>query len=109
MVIPIVHDCGQLTVADLFLLSLIAGGIDSRSELVKASGIAERRVYKRLRMLACDPWMQDGKLRCPENPALVQMRKHPHQGGMQLFITAEGEQLLAAVHGLSRAQTPVLA
>ena len=107
--IPIVHDCGQLTVADLFLLALIAGGVDSRSELVKASGIAERQVYRRLRMLAGDPWMQDGKLRCPENPALVQMRKHPHQGGMQLFITAEGEQLLAAVHGLTRSQTPVLA
>ena len=107
--IPIVHDCGQLTVADLFLLSLIAGGIDSRSELVKASGIAERRVYKRLRMLSCDPWMQDGKLRCPENPALVQMRKHPHQAGMQLFITAEGEQLLSAMQGLHVKRAPVLA
>jgi len=106
---PFVHDCGQLTVADLFLLSLIASGIDSRSELVKASGIAERRVYKRLRMLSCDPWMQDGKLRCPENPALVQMRKHPHQGGMQVFITADGQQLLSAVHGMSRAQAPALA
>lgn len=107
--IPIVRDCGQLTVADLFLLSLIAGGIDSRSELVKASGIAERRVYKRLRMLACDPWMQDGKLRRPENPALVQMRKHPHQGGMQLFITAKGEQLLSAMQRLHGEQTQVLA
>jgi len=104
-----VHDCGQLTVADLFLLSLIAGGIDSRSELVQASGIAERRVYKRLRFLAADSWMQDGKLRCPENPALVQMRKHPHQGGMQLFITAEGEQLLSAMQGLHQKQTPALA
>ena len=101
--IPIVHDCGQLTVADLFLLSLIAAGIDSRSELVRQSGIAERRVYKRLRFLACDPWMQDGKLRCPENPALVQMRKHPHQGGMQVLLTDGGEQLLASVHALTQA------
>ena len=101
--IPIVTGCGQLTVADLFLLSLIAGGIDSRSELVKASGIAERRVYKRLRMLSCNPWMQDGKLRCPENPALVQMRKHPHQGGMQILLTDSGGQLLASVHALTQA------
>jgi len=107
--IPIVHVCGQLAVADLFLLSLIAGGIDSRSELVKASGIAERRVYKRLKVLTGGSWIDQGKVYTSENPALVQMRKHPHQGGMQLFITAEGEQLLSAVHGMSRTQTPVLA
>ena len=100
---PNVRACGQLFVADLFLLSLIANGIDSRSELVKASGIAERRVYKRLRMLSCNPWMQDGKLRCPENPALVQMRKHPHQNGMQVLLTEGGEQLLASVHALTQA------
>ena len=107
--IPIVHDCGQLTVADLFLLSLIAGGIDSRSELVKASGIAERRVYKRLKVLTGGSWIDQGKIYTSVTPALVQMRKHPHQGGMQLFITAEGQQLLSAVHGMSCTQTPVLA
>ncbi len=107
--IPIVHDCGQLTVADLFLLALIASGVDSRSELVQASGIAERRVYKRLKVLTGGSWIDQGKIYSSENPALVQMRKHPHQGGMQLFITAEGEQLLAAVHGLTRLQTPALA
>jgi len=107
--IPIMHVCGQLTVADLFLLSLIANGIDSRSELVKASGIAERRVYKRLKVLTGGSWIDQGKIYTSETPALVQMRKHPHQGGMQLFITADGEKLLAAVHGMSCTQTPVLA
>lgn len=107
--IPLVHDCGQLTVADLFLLSLIAGGIDSRSELVKASELPERSVYKRLRVLCSDNWMQDGRLRVPKNPALVQMRRHPHQAGMQLLITNDGELLLSGVKSLLTKPTPVAA
>ena len=106
--IPKVHDCGQLTVADLFLLSLIAEGIDSRSDLVEASGIAQRRVYKRLKVLTGGSWIDQGKIYTADSPALVQMRKHPHQGGMQLLLTADGEELLAAVHGITQKRRAVL-
>ena len=106
--IPIVHDCGQLTVADLFLLSLIAGGIDSAGELVKASGMAERTVFKRLRVLCAESWLQDGRLRVSENHALVQTRNHPHQRGRQLLLTDDGERFLAMVNALTREKTPAV-
>ena len=103
--IPIVRDftaqgMGQLTMADLSLLALIADGIDARSDLVEASGISQRTVYKRLRVLCGDSWIQDGRLRVSENPALVQMRDHPHQRGKQLFLTRDGKEFLRAVAGL---------
>ena len=105
---PDVRACGQLTVADLFLLSLIANGIDSAGELVKASGMAERTVFKRLRVLCADSWLQDGRLRVSENPALVQTRNHPHQRGRQLLVTNEGERLLSMVNALTREKTPAV-
>ena len=103
--IPKVHDfnaqgMGQLTVADLSLLALIADGTDSSSELVQVSGIPERTVYKRLRVLCGDSWIQDGRLRVTESPALVQTRNHPHQRGKQLFLTRDGREFLRAVAGL---------
>ena len=101
--IPLVHNCGQLTVADLFLLSLIADGVDSRSELVKSCEIPERTLYRRLRVLCGDSWIQHGKVRVSQNPALVQMRKHPHQSGMQVLLTDGGEQLLAGINELTQA------
>ena len=103
---PDVRACGQLTVADLFLLSLIAGGTDSGSELAEVSGIPRRTVSKRLRVLCGDSWLQDGRLRVSENPALVQTRNHPHQRGRQLLVTDDGERLLAMVNALTREKTP---
>ena len=106
---PDVRACGQLTVADLFLLSLIAGGIDSAGELVKASGMAERTVFKRLRVLCAESWLQDGRLRVSENPALVQTRRHPHQRGRQLLLTDDGERLLSMLNALTGQKTPAVA
>jgi len=106
--IPIVHDCGQLTVADLFLLSLIAAGTDSTGDLAEASGMPRRTVSKRLRVLCAESWIQDGRLRVSENPALVQTRRHPHQRGKQLLLTNDGERLLAVVNSLTKEKTPAL-
>ena len=105
---PYVRVCGQLTVADLFLLSLIAGGIDSAGELVKASGMAKRTVFKRLRILCADSWIQDGRLRVSHNPALVQTRRHPHQRGRQVLLTDDGERLLSMVNSLTGEKTPAV-
>ena len=105
----LVRACGQLTVADLFLLSLIASGIDSAGELVERSGMAERTVFKRVRVLCAESWIQDGRLRVSENPALVQTRRHPHQRGRQVLLTDDGERLLSMVNDLTGQKTPAVA
>lgn len=42
---------GHLQLNDVVLLGLIAQGVDSKPELIAASGIAQRTVYRRLLML----------------------------------------------------------
>ena len=98
----LLNHLNQLTIQDLQLLALIGQGVDNRPELVKASGIAERTVFRRVDIFRGVPRYVDGKLTGSSVP-LVLSRKHPHQQGMQFFLTAEAEQLLADVSGLTRA------
>jgi len=86
----------HLTIQDLQLLRLIGQGIDNRPELVKASGIAERTVFRRVDMFRGLPRYQDGRV-LAGCPPLVLSRKHPHQAGMQFFLSPEGEGLLREV------------
>jgi hypothetical protein len=89
----------HLTIQDLQLLALIGAGIDNRPELVKASGIAERTVFRRVDIFRGVPRYVDGKLTGASIP-LVLSRKHPHQQGQQFFLTSEAEDLLGSVQSL---------
>ena len=91
-------DFGHLTLQDLQLLTLIGQGVDNRPELVTASGVAERTVFRRVDVFKGVPKYQEGKLSKTCVP-LVLSRKHPHQQGLQFFLTTEGEQLLNCVRG----------
>ena len=91
---------GHLTVQDLCLLQLIGSGVDNRPDLVKASGIAERTVFRRVDVFKGAPRYQDGKVLAGSVP-LVLSRKHPHQQGMQFFLSPDGEALLQAVAELT--------
>ena len=88
---------GFLQLNDVVLLSLIKGGIDNRPELVKASGIAQRTVYRRLEVLTgagqyvADKGFSEGHI------ALVASRPHPHQQGKQLALTGIGQDLLQGI------------
>ena len=93
-------ELNHLTIQDLQLLTLIGQGVDNRPELVKASGIAERTVFRRVDIFRGVPRYVDGKLTKASVP-LVLSRKHPHQQGQQFFLTTEAEQLLAQVAGLT--------
>ena len=93
-------ELNHLTIQDLQLLALIGQGVDNRPELVKASGIAERTVFRRVDVFRGVPRYQDGKLSGTSVP-LVLSRKHPHQQGMQFFLTTEAEQLLGQVKALA--------
>lgn len=90
---------GFLQLNDVVILSLIKGGIDNRPELVKASGIAERTVYRRLEVLTgagqyvADKGFSEGHV------ALVASRPHPHQQGKQLALTGIGQDLLQEIKG----------
>lgn len=95
-------ELNHLTIQDLQLLALIGQGVDNRPELVKASGFAERTVFRRVDVFRGVPRYVHGKLVDVSVP-LVLSRKHPHQQGQQFFLTAEAEQLLADVSGLVRA------
>lgn len=95
----LMNELGHLTIQDLQLLALIRAGIDNRPQLVKASGIAERTVFRRVDMFRGFPRYQDGKL-LEARTTLVLSRKHPHQQGMQFFLSTEGEMLLAEVEGV---------
>jgi hypothetical protein len=97
----LMNGLGHLTIQDLQLLALIGQGVDNRPELVKASGVAERTVFRRVDIFRGVPRYVDGKLTGSSVP-LVLSRKHPHQQGMQFFLTAEAEQLLAQVEGVVR-------
>ena len=99
----LMNELGHLTIQDLQLLALIGAGVDNRPELVKTSGIAERTVFRRVDMFRGVPRYIDGKLTGPSVP-LVLSRKHPHQQGMQFFLTVEAEQLLAKVSDLALAE-----
>ena len=90
---------GHLTIQDLQLLALIRSGVDNRPELVRASGIPERTVFRRVDMFRGFPRYQDGRL-LEARTTLVLSRKHPHQQGMQFFLSTEGEMLLAEVEGV---------
>jgi len=91
---------GHLTVQDLRLLALIRSGIDSRPELVKASGIAERTVFRRVELFLGAARYQEGTI-LPGSPPLVLSRKHPHQAGMQFFLSPLGERLLTEAGGIA--------
>ena len=99
--IDLMTELNHLTIQDLQLLALIGQGVDNRPELVKASGFAERTVFRRVDIFRGVPRYVDGKLTSSSVP-LVLSRKHPHQQGQQFFLTAEAEQLLADVSGLVR-------
>lgn len=89
-------DLSHLTIQDLQLLALIGEGIDNRPELVEVSGMAERTVFRRVAMFRGVPRWENGRLSEACVP-LVLSRKHPHQQGMQFFLTTEGEELLRSV------------
>lgn len=91
---PLLEAFGHLTVQDLRLLSLLRSGIDSRPDLVKASGIAERTVFRRVELFLGAARYQDGAV-LAGSPPLVLSRKHPHQAGKQFFLSPLGERLLA--------------
>ncbi len=85
---------GHLQLNDVVLLGLIAQGVDSKAELVEASGIAKRTVYRRLLVLTGATHYLAGKGLNAVNIALVESRPHPHQAGKQLALTEEGQRLL---------------
>lgn len=88
---------GFLQLNDVVLLSLIRGGIDNGLELVKASGIARRTVYRRLVVLTGAGQYWKGKVLSIGHVALVASRPHPHQQGKQLVLTDAGTELLQGV------------
>lgn len=88
---------GFLQLNDVVLLSLIRGGIDNGLELVKASGIARRTVYRRLMVLTGAGQYKAGKGFSEGHVALVASRPHPHQQGKQLVLTDTGTELLQGV------------
>ena len=88
---------GFLQLNDVFLLSLIRSGVDSRPELVKASGIAQRTVYRRLLILTGAQKYVPGKEFAAGYEAMVASRRHPHQQGKQLFLTEIGAELLQKI------------
>jgi hypothetical protein len=90
----------HLTVQDLQVLSLIRSGIDSRPELVLATGMAERTLFRRVDAFKGSPRYQDGKV-LAGYPPLVVSRKHPHQAGMQFFLSPLGESLLAVTGAIA--------
>lgn len=92
----LMEQLSHLTIQDLQLLTLIGQGVDNRPELVQASGFAERTVFRRVDIFRGVPRYADGKLTGGSVP-LVLSRKHPHQQGMQFFLTTEAEQLLDSV------------
>lgn len=96
----LLEQLSHLTIQDLQLLALIGQGVDNRPELVKASGIAERTVFRRVDIFRGVPRYVDGKLSNVSVP-LVLSRKHPHQQGQQFFLTTEAEQLLSQVKALA--------
>ena len=99
--IPKVLTCmGHLTVQDLCLLQLIRSGVDNRPDLVKASGIPERTVFRRVDVFRGAPRYQDGKVLAGFAP-LVVSRKHPHQQGMQFCLSPDGEEILQSVADLT--------
>lgn len=86
---------GRLTVADLALLSLIDSGVDHRADLVNASGMQWRTLYRRIDALHCKARWVNGKVAgSRQYPPLVQWRKHPHAQGLQYVLTKEGRKLL---------------
>ena len=100
MIPKVLDSVSHLTIQDLQLLRLIGSGVDNRPELVKTSGIAERTVFRRVDGFLGGIRYQDGKV-VGGCPALVLSRKHPHQAGMQFFLSPEGEAVLQAVAELT--------
>lgn len=91
---------GHLTIQDLRLLALIRSGVDNRPDLVDASAIPERTVFRRVDMFRGSPRYQDSKV-LAGYPPLVMSRKHPHQAGMQFFLSPLGESLLAVTGAIA--------
>ena len=100
MIPKVLISMGHLTVQDLCLLKLIRSGVDNRPDLVRASGIPERTVFRRVDVFRGAPRYQDGQVVMGSAP-LVLSRKHPHQQGMQFFLSPDGEGLLQAVAELA--------
>lgn len=94
----VLTDNSHLLLSDLQLLALVSGGVDHRQELVHASGLPERTVYRRVDVLLDRARYQDGKVVGPGTgqPLLVS-RDHPHQPGKQLAVTPAGLELLKTV------------
>lgn len=95
---------GYLQLNDVFLLTLIGRGIDNRPELVRASGIAERTVYRRLQVLTGAGQYVKDKGFSAGHEALVASRPHPHQQGKQLVLTGIGAELLQEIKLLQTTQ-----
>ena len=100
MIPKVLDSAAHLTIRDLQLLRLIGKGIDNRRDLVEATGVPERTVFRRVDGFRGGVRYQEGKVveRCPP---LVLSRKHPHQAGMQFFLSPEGERLLGEVNALT--------
>ncbi len=89
---------GWLQLNDLVLLGLCAKGIDNVPELVAASGIEQRTVYRRVSVLTgATKYVADKGIKNGMVP-LVASRPHPHQAGKQLVLTGIGRKLLQGVH-----------
>ena len=101
-----IKESAHLSIGALVLLQLIADGIDHRQDLVKQSGLPERAVYRHVDLLLCKTHYQAGRLTGGSRGLpLVLSRKHPHQAGVQLLISTDGEQLLETVGRLLHAST----
>ena len=100
MIPKVLDSAAHLTIRDLQLLHLIGAGVDSRRELVEASGVPERTVFRRVDGFLGGVRYQDGKV-VEGCPPLVLSRKHPHQAGMQFFLSPDGVALLREVGALT--------
>ena len=100
---PFVHNSidlaslGFLQLNDVVLLSLIRDGIDNGRDLVKASGIAQHTVYRRLLVLTGAQKYVAGKELVAACEALVLSRPHPHQQGKHLALTEVGAEVLQTI------------
>lgn len=73
----------------------IAGGIDHGSDLAEAMGMDPSTANRTIALLRGRTRWREGKA-MPSPFGLVELRKHPHRRGFQLFLTPDGERLIAS-------------
>ena len=101
MIPKVLDSAAHLTIRDLQLLHLIGAGIDNRRDLVEASGVPERTVFRRVDGFRGGVRYREGRV-VEDCPPLVLSRKHPHQAGMQFFLSPDGVALLREVNALTK-------